>query len=168
MDLPILPAPYLDRKIRDVPQLGELWSYINPFMLFGRHLGYKGNFEKDLARGVPKAIELNAMVNELKIEAARVMKPRALWRFFEAERAGNSIQLFEPGATTPLHTFQFGRQPRPGGLCLSDYILPAKDGQRDHLAIFVVTAGAGIRERSEEMKKKRRLLPRARFAGPCH
>ena len=154
VDLPILPAPYLDRKVRDVPQLAEVWSYINPFMLFGRHLGYKGNFEKDLTRGVPKAIELNAMVNELKIEAARIVKAKAMWQFFEAERAGNSIQLFEPGAAPPLHTFYFGRQPRAGGLCLSDYILPAKDGQRDHLAIFVVTAGAGIRERSEEMKQR--------------
>jgi 5-methyltetrahydrofolate--homocysteine methyltransferase len=154
VDLPILPAPYLDRKVRDVPQLAEVWSYINPFMLFGRHLGYKGNFEKDLTRGVPKAIELNAMVNELKIEAARIVKAKAMWQFFEAERAGNSIQLFEPGAAPPLHTFYFGRQPRAGGLCLSDYILPAKDGQRDHLAIFVVTAGAGIRERAEEMKQR--------------
>ena len=26
--------------------LAEVWSYINPFMLYGRHLGFKGNFEK--------------------------------------------------------------------------------------------------------------------------
>src|SRR5438128_10662836 len=47
-DVPIPPAPYLDRRVRDVPQLTEIWSYINPFMLYGRHLGYKGNIEKDL------------------------------------------------------------------------------------------------------------------------
>ncbi|HWE48857.1 MAG TPA: methionine synthase [Bryobacteraceae bacterium] len=147
-DLPVLPAPYLDRKVRDVPQLTEVWSYINPFMLFGRHLGYKGNFEKDLAAGEPKALELNHMVNELKIQAAQFMKVKAVWRFFETERAGNSINLFEPGANEPLHTFKFNRQPRANGLCLSDYILPG----RDHIAIFVVTAGAGIRERADEMK----------------
>jgi len=151
-DLPVAPAPYLERKIRDVPQLQELWSYINPFMLFGRHLGYKGNFEKDLAKGEAKALELNNMVDDLKREAAGFMKAKAVWQFFEAERNGNSIDLFEPGASTPLHTFHFGRQPRANGLCLSDYILPAKDGRRDHIAIFVVTAGAGIRERSELMK----------------
>ena len=151
-DLPVAPAPYLERKIRDVPQLQELWSYINPFMLFGRHLGYKGNFEKDLAKGEAKALELNNMVDDLKREAAGFMKAKAVWQFFEAERNGNSINLFEPGASTPLHTFHFGRQPRANGLCLSDYILPAKDGRRDHIAIFVVTAGAGIRERSELMK----------------
>ena len=65
-------APYLDRKLRDVPHLAEVWSYINPFMLYGRHLGYKGNFEKDLAEHDPKALELFHNMEELKQEAARV------------------------------------------------------------------------------------------------
>ncbi len=153
VDLPIPPAPYLDRKVRDVPQLTELWSYINPFMLFGRHLGYKGNFDRDLAAGVPKALELNGMVESLKCEASRFLKAKAVWQFFEAEREGNRIHLFTPGASSPLHTFLFGRQPRPNGLCLSDYILPRSGNARDHLALFVVTAGAGVRERSEAMKQ---------------
>ncbi len=45
-DLAIPPAPYLDRKLRTVPNLAEVWSYINPYMLYGRHLGYQGNFER--------------------------------------------------------------------------------------------------------------------------
>src|ERR1019366_5468914 len=45
--IPIPAAPYLERKVRDVPHLAELWSYINPYMLFCRHLGYKGNFDKE-------------------------------------------------------------------------------------------------------------------------
>ncbi len=48
-DVPIPAAPYLDRKVRDVPHLAEIWSYINPYMLYGRHMGFKGNFEKLLA-----------------------------------------------------------------------------------------------------------------------
>jgi len=67
------------------------------------------------------------------------MKAKAVWQFFEAERAGNAIHLFSPGGESPIHTFQFGRQPRPDGLCLSDYILDADEGRRDHLALFVVT-----------------------------
>lgn len=152
-DIPIPAAPYLDRKLRDVPHLAEVWSYINPFMLYGRHLGYKGNFEKQLAAREPKALELHAKVEELKREAAAFMKVRAVWRFFEAEREGNAIHLFEPGAAEPVHTFRFGRQARENGLCLSDYVLDPQDGARDHLALFVVTAGAGVREKSEEWKE---------------
>ena len=152
VDIPIPKAPYLDRKIRSVPELAEVWSYINPFMLYGRHLGYKGRFEQDLAARDPKALELYNMVEELKDFAKDFMQAKVVWQFFEAERDGNAIHLFEPNASQPLHTFQFGRQPRENGLCLSDYILPAADGERDHLAFFVCTAGAGIREKTEALK----------------
>ena len=152
-DIPIPAAPYLDRKIREVPQLAELWSYINPYMLFGRHLGYKGNFEKGLAEHDEKALELYHNVEGLKQAAFGFMKVKAVWQFFEAERDGNAIHLFAPSGTAPVHTFHFGRQRREGGLCLSDYILDAGEGRRDHLALFVVTAGSCIRERSEEWKQ---------------
>ncbi len=152
-DLPIPSAPYPDRKVRDIPHLAELWSYINPFMLYGKNLGYKGNFEKGLAEHEPKALELFHSMEEVKQEAARFLKVKAVWQFFEAERDGNSIRLFAPGAGAPIHTFHFGRQRRENGLCLSDYILENEDGRRDHLAIFVVTAGGCIRERAEDWKR---------------
>jgi 5-methyltetrahydrofolate--homocysteine methyltransferase len=151
-EIPIPAAPYLERKVRDVPHLAEVWSYINPAMLYGKHLGYKGNFEKDLAAHAPKALELFHAVEEIKQEAARFMKVKAVWQFFEAERDRNAIHLFAPGGASPIHTFQFGRQHREDGLSLSDYILDAENG-RDHLALFVVTAGAGIRQKSEEWKQ---------------
>ncbi|MGH7838906.1 MAG: vitamin B12 dependent-methionine synthase activation domain-containing protein [Candidatus Binataceae bacterium] len=97
-------------------------------------------------------MELFNNMEEVKREAARFMKIAAVWQFFEAERRGNSIALFAPGAASPLHTFHFQRQRTGDKLCLSDYILPSHGGARDHLAMFVVTAGAGIRERSEAAK----------------
>jgi 5-methyltetrahydrofolate--homocysteine methyltransferase len=151
-DIAIPAAPYLERKIREVPQLAELWSYINPYMLFGRHLGYKGNFEKALAEHEEKALELYRNMEEVKQAAFGFMKVKAVWQFFEAERDGNAIHLFAPAGASPIHTFRFGRQRRENGLCLSDYILEAEEGRRDHLALFVVTAGACVRERSEEWK----------------
>jgi 5-methyltetrahydrofolate--homocysteine methyltransferase len=153
-DLPIPAAPYLDRKVRSAPHLAEVWSYINPFMLYGRHLGYKGNFEKALAEREEKALELFHKVEEVKQDASQWMKVRAVWRFFEAERAGNAIRLFTPGAAEPVETIELGRQRRDNGLCLSDYVLDPEDGRRDHIAMFVVTAGEGVRQRSEEWKAK--------------
>src|SRR5579863_501670 len=151
-DIPIPSVAYTDRKVRHVPDLAEIRNYINPQMLYTRHLGFRGNFEKALADRDAKAIELFNDMEEVKAEAAKFMKVRAVWQFFEAERAGNSIQLFAPGATAPLHVFRFERQRIPDGLCLSDYVLPVKNGARDHIALFVVTAGEGVRQRSEEAK----------------
>jgi 5-methyltetrahydrofolate--homocysteine methyltransferase len=152
--IPIPAAPYLDRRVRNVPNLHEVWSYINPFMLYGRHLGFKGNFEKLLAERDPKALELFYDMEKVEQRAAEFMKVRAVWQFFEAERDGNTIHLFAPGAASPLHSFRFGRQPKSDGLCLSDYILNAEEGVRDHLALFVVTAGECVREHSEEAKRR--------------
>jgi len=156
IDLPIPDVAYLDRKARAVPDLHEIWSYVNPFMLFGRHLGFRGNFEKALAQRDARALELFNSMEEIKREAEKFMKISAVWQFFEAERQGNSIALFASGAGTPLHTFHFQRQRIGEKLCLSDYILPADDKQgdkkRDHLALFVVSAGEGIRQKSEDAK----------------
>jgi 5-methyltetrahydrofolate--homocysteine methyltransferase len=152
VDLPIQPVPYLDRKVRLVPDLREVWSYINPYMLYGRHLGFRGDFEKQLAARDAKALEVFEGMEEVKEEAAQFMKVRAVWQFFEAEAEGSALHIFAPGQSVPTHTWQFRRQRSGDRLCLSDYILPARGGKRDHLAVFVVTAGEGVRERSEEAK----------------
>ncbi len=154
VDVPTPPAPYLDRKVRAIPNLPEVWSYINPFMLYGRHLGFKGNFEKLLAERDPKAMELFHNVEDVKREAATFMKARAVWQFFEIEREGNTLHLFSPGAESPVESFRFGRQAKSDGLCLSDYALDPQDGRRDHMALFVVTAGEGIIVHSEEAKRR--------------
>jgi 5-methyltetrahydrofolate--homocysteine methyltransferase len=90
----------------------------------------------------------------VKKEAAEFMKIRAVWQFFEAEPDGNALRLFAPGAAEPLHTFQFKRQRVGDFLCLSDYVLAPQNGRRDHVALFVVGAGEGVRERSEKAKNE--------------
>ncbi len=151
-DLPIPGVGYLDRKVRLVPDLREVWSYINPFMLYGRHMGYRGDFEKRLADREAKAVELFNEMEEVKNEAATFMKVRAVWQFFEAESEGEFLHLFAPGGTEPINTWHFKRQAGGDQLCLSDYVLPPKDGRRDHVGVFVVTAGEGVRERAEKAK----------------
>jgi len=153
-DLPIPRVATLERKVRLVPDLHEIWSYINPSMLYGRHMGFRGNFEKRFAERDPKAIELFQGMEEVKREASEFMKIRVVWQYFEAEAEGNALHLFTPGGKEPLQTFLFGRQRQGDSLCLSDYVLAPQKGQRDHLALFVVTAGEGVRERSEKAKNE--------------
>jgi 5-methyltetrahydrofolate--homocysteine methyltransferase len=153
-DLPIPKVAYLQRKVRLVPDLHEVWSYINPFMLYGRHMGFRGDFEKRFAERDAKAVELYESMEEVKREAQEFLKPRAVWQFFEAESDGQAMQVFPPGGAEPVHTFRFPRQRLGDFLCLSDYVLPRLDGKRDHIALFVVTAGEGVRERSQRAKNE--------------
>jgi 5-methyltetrahydrofolate--homocysteine methyltransferase len=103
----------------------RVWSYINPFMLYGRHLGFKGNFEKLLAERDPKGAGTVSAGGSAE-GSAKFHEVRAVWQFFEAERDGNSIHLFRAGARDTAPHVSFGRQPKSDGLCLSDYILPPK------------------------------------------
>ena len=105
---------------------------------------------KRFAEREPKAVELYESMEEVKAEAAQFMKVRAVWQFFEAEGKAIRLSCSRRARETPLHTFDFPRQASGRPLCLSDYILPAQNGKRDHVALFVVTAGEGVRERSEK------------------
>ncbi len=53
------------------------------------------------------------------------------------------------------------RQPREDGLCLADYVLPAGD----HVALFVVTAGAGVRETAERFRREGEYLKSHAYAA---
>ena len=152
-DLPPVPAPYGERIAREVSQLQEVWSYINPQMLYVKHMGFRGNFERLLGERDPKAIELNAIMEDVKAEAAAFMKVRAVWQFFDADSTGNTLRVFLPGEKQPLHSFTFPRQRREDGLCLADYVLPSQNGTRDSIALFAVSSGEGIREHSERYKQ---------------
>jgi len=86
------------------------------------------------------------------------MRVRAVWRFFEAEADGDRLLLFEAGAAEAAHVFSFPRQPKPGGICLADLVLPPRDGVRDSVAAFVVGAGEGVRERATAAKEAGEFL----------
>jgi 5-methyltetrahydrofolate--homocysteine methyltransferase len=158
LNAPALAPPYTARMVRDVPQLQELWSYINPQMLYGRHMGFKGNFEQKLAERDPKAIELDQLIEAVKSEALGFMKARAVWQFFPVEAAGNTIRILSPSGDGPLHEFTFPRQRREDGLSLADFVVPSRNGLRDSVAIFVVGAGHGIRQRAEAYKERGEYL----------
>jgi 5-methyltetrahydrofolate--homocysteine methyltransferase len=165
-DLEIPPVPDLERHVINITDLDEVWSYINPQMLYGRHLGLRGRFTELLAAGDRKAVELEEKIERVK-EACRrgAMRVRVLWQFFEAEGEGNRLHLFAGrGAAQPIETFTFPRQRKPDGLALSDFVLPPKRNgegrlvERDHVAMFVTTAGEGIRELAEAAKQQGEYL----------
>jgi len=151
--VPPIPPPQTDRRVLDpVPHLREIWRYVNPQMLYGKHLGLRGSFEKRLAEHDAKALELQRVVEDLLEDAVTWMRVRAVWRFFEAEGRGDELLLFVPGSADPAHVYRFPRQPKADGLCLADYVMPPADGHRDSVAAFVVGAGDGIRQRADRAK----------------
>ncbi len=154
-DVPVPPPPDFDRHVlRHVP-LGEVFAYINPLMLYGKHLGLRGQIDKLLAEKDEKALKLYETVEALKTEiiAKKLMAAHAVWRFFPCQASGDDLILFDP--TRPdvrIQTFQFPRQPAGERLCLADYCRDTASGERDAIALFAVTCGVGIRDLSQKWK----------------
>ena len=60
LDVPIPAVPDLDRHVERRIDLDEVWSYIDPQMLYGRHMGFRGRFLDALAAGDVKAADWSA------------------------------------------------------------------------------------------------------------
>jgi len=172
-EIPILPqvppAPdYLRHVLTNTP-LDTLWRFINPVMLYGRHLGLRTASralgtpaEAELAKTEEgrKALALKEQVEVIKgsLRGGR-MQAKAVFQFFKAGSDGNRLHLFDGQTGQPGVAFEFPRQDKPGGLCLADFVRPLEKGQpSDNVAMFVVTAGQGIRELSEEYKAQGEFL----------
>jgi 5-methyltetrahydrofolate--homocysteine methyltransferase len=140
--------------------LDALFRYINPVMLYTRHLGFKGKFEDALAAGDPKAKELRERV--AAVEAVMLARPditaQAVYRFFPAYSDGDRLRVYASDGRTLLETFHFGRQCAEPYLCLSDFTLSAEAGRRDYVCLFATTIGPGVRLLADQWKEQGEYL----------
>lgn len=162
-------APDFERHLIRGQSLDLIWKYVNNLVLFYRHLGVPGEavklWQKGDRQGLEahpsgaKVLELAAMIEELKQEVKRagLMAPEAVFQFFRAESADRELRLLDAAGKHVEATFEFPRQQKPGGLCISDYANP-RGAAQDSIALFCVTAGKGVRARAEELKKRGEYL----------
>src|SRR5437762_6937316 len=158
-DRPVPTPPDLKRHVLDPFPLEDVFPYLNPAMLYGKHLGLRGNLETLLAQGDEKAARLRERVAgvENEVLANGTMPPRAVFKFFPAQSAGDSVLLYAPGHQV-VETFTFPRQSTGEGLCLADFVAPRSTGVTDYVALFAVTCGGGVRELAERWKAEGRFL----------
>ena len=131
--------------------LEDIFGYINPQMLYVRHLGYKGRFAEDLAAGEPAAVELRDSVRRVEdlVLARSDISASAVFKFFPCRADGQTLLIYSPDGATVLERFYFGRQSQREGLCLADYVLPRSagdDSAMDYAGMFVTTIGPGVRD----------------------
>jgi len=138
--------PDLERHVERF-DLDEVWAWLNPQMLYGKHLGLRGNVERLAEADDPKYALVHGVLEGLKEEGRRgAMQAHGVWRFFAAEGDGEHLRLRDEAGVV-VGDWTLPRQAGEGGLCLADYVL-----DNDHLALFVTTAGEGVRERVEAWK----------------
>ena len=153
-DFPTPNPPDLRLHVLSDYSLEDIFSYINPQMLYVRHLGYKGRFAEDLAAGEQAAVELHESVRRVEdlVLARSDITANAVFKFFPCRADGQWLLIYSPEGSRVLERFYFGRQSQRDGLCLSDYLLPcpATPGSglegMDYVGMFLTTVGPGVRE----------------------
>jgi 5-methyltetrahydrofolate--homocysteine methyltransferase len=159
-DIEIPQPPDLKPHVVRAYDLGEIFAYINPVMLYTRHLGLR-NYEAALADGDPRAKELAAAVASVEevMLAREDIAANAIYRFFPARSDGDrTVMIYSSDGKTILESFTFGRQSDEPGLCVADYVAPRASGRTDYICMFVTTIGTGVRALAEEWKSRGEYL----------
>jgi len=155
-DIPLLetvpPIPDTGMQFETKIDPREIYPLINPQMLYGRHMGIRGNFNKKLAAKDSKAVELKSLMDDLLEEVSQrdLLLPRAMWRHFPASSTSKELRIHCPDSGRVLEEISMPRQQKSPYQSICDYVLPAAENgdARDHIAIMVTTAGSGVRNQS--------------------
>lgn len=160
-----IPVPSdFDRHILKNTPIEVIWKYINPLMLYGRHLGIKGKIVRLLEEGSFKeacelpngerSVEIFQQVEEVKkIYKHSHLKPKAAYQFFRVMANQNTLSFYsDENYEQKLMDINFGRQEKEDGLCLTDYVLPAPE-KGDSIGLFVVTVGEEISKEVARLKE---------------
>ncbi|MCC3357782.1 methionine synthase [Bacillus sp. REN16] len=160
-DVPVFVPQDTRRHVLRSYSISHIEPYINMQMLLGHHLGVKGKIANLLENKDEKAVKVREMVDRLLLQAKsnQWITPAAVYQFFPAQSDGDKVYIYDPnnlGKT--IETFKFPRQDSAPYLCLADYLKPVDSGLMDYVGFFTVTAGRGIREIADQLKKEGRFL----------
>lgn len=156
-----IPEPQsLTPKIYTNYDLKEIFSYINPVMLYTRHLGYRGRFEEALMTNDPKAMELYDLVKEVQKEMIdrKDIIASAIYKFFPAFSEQKTLIIYDDERILPIEKFEFGRQSTGDLLCLSDFVSSKKSGKPDHIAMFVTSISDSARLWADKLRSDGEFL----------
>ena len=149
--------PDLDNHILKSLPIEKIFGYINPYMLYGKHLGVKGLTGR---LGDPDDVKLRALqgqVREIFEEGVSegILSPHAVYRWFRAWSEGERICVQHSDASA-VEKFSFPRQKSGERISAVDWVRPLEWGG-DHLCLFVVTAGQDTAPAAARMRKEGRL-----------
>ncbi|MBP1619415.1 MAG: methionine synthase, partial [Acidobacteria bacterium] len=150
--------PDLARHVlRELP-IDEVFAHLNEQMLLGKHLGVRGSVRRLLEAGDVKVRDLARRIEALQDAAVTrgLLKPAGIYRFFRACGRDERVLLLDPAARE-VAALPFARQARPPHACAADWV-DHDPSAGDAVALFVVTAGAGVRERAAALRDAGELL----------
>src|SRR5947208_1263830 len=143
IDVPVPEPPFWG--VREIPvDLDEVFPHLDLHVLFKLHWGGRG--VKGEAWDKLLQDDFHPRLKRMWAEQDWI-RPRALLGYFPAGADGNELVVFDPNDhERELTRLVFPRQPKHDRLCIADFYRPLNSGERDVVALQVVTAGAEVTE----------------------
>src|SRR5690242_15955014 len=138
VDVPVPEPPIWG--VREIPvDLDEVFAHLDLHVLFKLHWGVKGVAWEKLLRE-----DFHPRLARMWAEQDWI-HPRALLGYFPCNADGNELIVFDPeDRDRELTRLVFPRQPKHDRLCIADFYRPLDSGERDVVALQVVTAGSEV------------------------
>jgi 5-methyltetrahydrofolate--homocysteine methyltransferase len=146
-DVPVPEPPFWG--VREIPvDLDEVFAHLDLHVLFKLHWGGKG--VKGEAWDKLLREDFHPRLKRMWAEQDWI-RPRALLGYFPCNADGNELVIFDPqdaaeAEPRELTRLVFPRQPKHDRICIADFYRPVESGERDVVALQIVTAGSEVTE----------------------
>jgi 5-methyltetrahydrofolate--homocysteine methyltransferase len=150
-DVPVPTPPWWGVREVDV-EMDEVYRHLDTHVLFKLHWGgrgVKGEAWRELV-----TTDFQPRLERMWREAT-YLHPRAKLGYFPANGDGNEVIVFDPDDhEREICRLVFPRQPRHDRLCIADFYRPLDSGERDVVALQVVTAGEEVTELMARLERE--------------
>ena len=141
------------KRLEQIPMRAVL-PYINRNTLYKFQWGFKpqGRNVEQYAEYARKELDpiLNRLVRES--DAQSVLRPTALYGYFSAQSQGNTLLVYKsPDSNEIAARFELPRQKTERKLCVADFFRSVESGERDVLAMMLVTIGQHAADFAREL-----------------
>lgn len=153
-DNPVPTPPFWGVKRLEQVPLRAVLPYINRNTLYKFQWGFKPQGRSVAEYREYARRELDPILNRLVLEsdASKVLQPAALYGFFSCQSEGNTLLVYAaPDSRDVVARFDLPRQKTERKLCIADFFRSVESGERDVLALMLVTVGQHAADHAREL-----------------
>lgn len=141
------------RRLEQVP-LKAVLPYINRNTLYKFQWGFKpqGRSVDEYRQYARRELDpiLNRLVQES--DAKKILQPTSLYGYFPCQSEGNTLLVYRaPDSCEVAACFELPRQKTERKLCVADFFRSVESGERDVLALMLVTIGQHAADYAREL-----------------
>lgn len=164
---PLPSTPFYGVRQATLP-LERVFAFLNDRVLYTGHWGFRRGSASPAEHEAWLDTTVAPVLTALKEQALSlegILTPKVTYGFFSIQAEGDTLHLYAtPESNEILTSFHF---PRGGtkNLCLVDYVRPIESGERDVIALQLVTMGSGACEFSHQLLQQQRYRDYFFFHG---